>query len=298
MEKEKIIFDPLKKHFFKAIELDSEKIKVLAHPERIEILKILSQKPMYPRRLAEKLKIHEQKVYYHLRLLKKAGMVKEVVKENNLLKFYTTEKYAYCFIPDYAEILELPLKDFFPSPPEILEGFIENGKINCKIVIGAPYPHGKFNKASKSGYFAAEIACILGRYGVCENRLIYIDEELSQKDKKDNLIIIAGMHVNTVQAEVNEYLPIKFDEHGTKIISTISKEEYVDPDCGFICRAKNPFDKRKNIIVIAGLESVSTKTCIFAFKYHLEKINKGNMYNRKIKAKVVKLVENNIVFLE
>ncbi len=299
MKKEKIIFDLFKRQSFKAVELDVQALKILADPERLEILKLLAEKPTYPRILAEKLGMHEQKVYYHLRLLKKSGLVKEDVKDNRIVKFYTTEKHAYCFIPEYAEKLELPLKEFFPSPPEILQGFVEDGKINCKIVIGAPYPHGKYNKASKSGYLVAEIACVLGRYGISEKKMIYTDEELSEEGKKDNLIIVAGMHVNTVQAEVNEYLPIKFDDHGTKIISTISKEEYIDPDCGFICRAKNPFDERKNIIVIAGLESVSTKACIFAFKYDLEKINKGNMYNREIKARVIKLVEGEkFVFLE
>lgn len=297
MKNKKVIIDPTKKLSFKAAELDIKALKILANEERIEILKLLAAQPMYPKRIAEKLGMHEQRVYYHLRLLKKAGLVKEIFEENKLLKFYSTEKQAYCFIPEYAEKLEMP-ENFYPSPPEILEGFIENGKINCKIVIGAPYPHGKYNKASKSGYLAGEVACLLGRYGISEKRLIYTDEELSKNEKKDNLIIIAGMHVNTLQKEVNEKLPIKFDKHGTKIISTISKEEYVDSDCGFICRAKNPFDKSKSIIVIAGLESVSTKACVFAFKNELEKINKGNMYNRKIKARVVKAVDEKIIFLE
>ncbi len=298
MKNEKIVLDPSGKCAFKAVELDVHSLKILADPERIKILGMLAEKPLYPRRLAEKLGMHEQKVYYHLRLLKKTGLVKEVVEENRLLKFYSVEKCAYCFVPEYAEKLEIPIKDFFPSPPEILQGFIKDGKINCKIVVGAPYPHGKYGKGSKSGYLAGEIACLLGRYGISEEKLVYTDEELDEKDKRDNLIIIAGMHVNTLQAEVNETLPIKFDKYGTKIISTISKEEYIDPDCGFICRARNPFNKNKSVIVIAGLESASTKACVFAFKNQLEKINRGNMYNRKVKACVIKLVEGRTVFLE
>ena len=285
------------KEVYNSRELEkAEVLKVLSNKIRLKILEMLAEKPTYPRNIAFKLKLHEQKVYYHLNLLKKYDLIEEETK--NFIKIYKTKPLAYCFIPKFAEKIEINLKEFFPSPPEILKNFVKDSEINCKIVVGASYPHGKFSKGSKSNYLSGDIAVLLGKYGESKNRLIYTDEELRKEDKKDNLIILGGIYVNTLQKEVNEYLPIKFDEHGTKIISTISKEEYVDPDCGFICKAKNPFDKRKDIIVIAGLESASTKACIFAFKHELEKINKGNMYNRKIKAKVVKLVEGSIVFLE
>jgi len=113
-----------------------------------------------------------------------------------------------------------------------------------------------------------------------QKRLIYLDEEMDEEKKKDNLIIVGGLYVNTIQEEISNQLPIKFDENGTKIISEISGEEYLDLDCGFICLSENSFDKSKKFIVLAGLESISTKACIFAFKYHLRKLIKGNMYDR------------------
>ncbi len=92
---------------------------------------------------------------------------------------------------------------------------------------------------------------------------------------------------------------LNIEKNGAKIISTISGEEYVDPDCGFICKSINPFDKEKEIIVIAGLESISTRAGVFAFKYNIDRINKGNMYKRKVKGKVIKCMENKEpIFLE
>lgn len=294
---EKIVVDVETKESYRAKELKKpEALKVLSDKTRLKILEILAEKPHYPRALSMKLKMHEQKVYYHLHLLKKHGFVEEETKYST--KVYKTKPLAYCFIPKFAEKTQISLGEFFPSPPEILKNFIKDGEIDCKIVIGVTYPHGQFNKGSKSGYLAGEIAALLGKYGESRRKLVFTDEELAEKDKEDNLIILGGMYVNTLQEEINEKLPIKFDKNGTKIISTLSKEEYVDPDCGFICKAKNPFNKDKEIIVIAGLESAATKGAIFAFKQKLDRIEKGNMYKRNVKGKVIKCVENEFVFLE
>ncbi len=297
---EKIIVNPETKESFKARELKKiEDLKILSDKTRLKILKTLSQKAFYPRGLSIKLGLHEQKVYYHLHLLKKHGFIEEEKSENNVLKSYKTKPVAYCLIPKFAEKAESNLKNFFPSPPEILKGFIKEGEINSKIIVGATYPHGKFKKGSKSGYLSGEIAALLGKYGASKEKLIYTDEELTEKEKKDNLITTGGLYVNTLQGEVNGSLPIRFDENGTKIISTISGEEYVDPDCGFICKSINPFDKEKEIIVIAGLESISTRAGVFAFKYNIDRINKGNMYKREVKGKVIKSMENKEpIFLE
>jgi len=297
---EKIIIDTETKESFRAIELKNFKaLKTISNKTRLKILEILAEKPLYPRLISAKLNLPEQKVYYHFHLLKKHGFFEEKESEGGAVKIYKTKPFAYCFIPKFAEKTEINLKNFFPAPPEILKNFVKEGEINCKIIVGATYPHGKFKKGSKSGYLSGEIAVFLGRYGISNEKLIYTDEELTEEDKKDNLIIIGGMYVNTLQGEVNKSLPIKFDETGTKIISELSKDEYVDPDCGFICKSTNPFDKRKEIIVIAGLESAATRAGVFAFKYHIDRIDKGNMYRKEVKGKVIKIIKDKeIMFLE
>src|SRR3989344_1338447 len=49
----------------------------LAH----KILNLLAKEPMYTIDIAKSLKVHEQKVYYHIRNLEKAGIIKIVKKE-------------------------------------------------------------------------------------------------------------------------------------------------------------------------------------------------------------------------
>ncbi len=271
---------------------DKNAIKVLTHPIRWKILEILSEKPMYPLKIAKSLKLHEQKIYYHLRLLEKNNFVERKKTDEGVITYYTTKPVAYSIIPKWVKtkLKEITINAFLP-PPHILDGFIEDGKINCKIVAGSTIPHGKLKRISRSSYIVGEIAVALGRFGSSEEQLVYTDMNLDTK--KGNLIVISGMHVNTLQAELNKYLPIKFDKSGNKIISTISKEEYSEPNTGFICRIKNPFDKTKSVIVLAGLESSGTKAAVYAFKKYLPKISKGNMYNRNVMAKVVYGVEKN-----
>ena len=64
-------------------------IVIFENPERLKkvlnklswkILQLLSENEMYPIEIAKKLKLHEQKVYYHIRKLSKAGVI-NVVKE-------------------------------------------------------------------------------------------------------------------------------------------------------------------------------------------------------------------------
>ncbi len=271
---------------------DKDAIKVLTHPIRWKILEILSEKPMYPLKIAKSLKLHEQKVYYHLRLLEKYNFVERKKTNEGIITYYTTKPIAYSIIPKWvkSKVKEMSINAFAPPPP-ILDGFIENGKINCKIAVGGTIPHGKLKRISRSSYIAGEIAVTLGRYGSSEEQLVYTDMNLDTK--KSNLIVISGMHVNMIQAELNKYLPIRFDKSGNKIISTISKEEYSEPNTGFICRIKNPFDKSKSVIVLAGLESSGTKAAVYAFKKYLLKISKGNMYDRNTMARVVYGVEKN-----
>ncbi len=300
-----LIVDEERKKAYPAVQADKEMLKAVAHPLRFQILELLSQKSLYLSEIARTLGTNEQRVFYHLNLLKKIGLIVEDRSKSHAgLKYFKTIKKGLVFLPEYvsSSISDIKLSDFVPVPG-ILEGFIEDGKIRCKVVVGAPFPHGRWNKGSRSSYLAGEVAVVFGKYGKSEKRMVYWDIELDEEDKKDNLVIIAGMHVNTLQDEVNNYLPVRFDEHGTKIISTISNEEYTDPDCGFICVTENPFDKTKKIIVISGLESFSTKAAVFAFKNYLEKINRGNMYNRAVKARVIRGIEvkgevKDVVFLE
>ncbi|MEK6891934.1 MAG: winged helix-turn-helix domain-containing protein, partial [Nanoarchaeota archaeon] len=46
-----------------------------------KILNLIAKEPMYTIDIAKSLKMHEQKIYYHIRNLEKAGIIKVVRKE-------------------------------------------------------------------------------------------------------------------------------------------------------------------------------------------------------------------------
>jgi predicted transcriptional regulator len=52
---------------------DSQKLKTMLGSLSWKILTLLSKKEMYPLEVARQLGMHEQKVYYHIRKLAKAG---------------------------------------------------------------------------------------------------------------------------------------------------------------------------------------------------------------------------------
>ncbi len=268
-------------------------LKALTHPIRGRILDELAESPKYPMQIAKKLKLHEQAVYYHIRKLKDEGLVEKSESEVvGAPEFYTVSKTAFSIIPKYVRPLKsaINLHDYLKIPG-IFEGFVENQKINCKIVVGAAFPHGSLKRSMKSGFLAGEIGAVVGRYGAITDRVCHTDMDI--RDKKDNFIVIGGFHVNTLQHELNKYQPVKFNDNGTKIISTVSGDEYSEPETGFVCRFRNPFDRTKSVIALAGIESSGTRAAVLAFVKYFSRIESGNMYNKNIIAKIVEGVEQN-----
>ena len=69
------------KIFSEPIEIiEPRKIKAALNPISWKILNYLSKEPDFTINLARKLKVHEQKLYYHINQLRKSGLI-EVVKD-------------------------------------------------------------------------------------------------------------------------------------------------------------------------------------------------------------------------
>ena len=60
---------------------DSQKLKMMLGSLSWKILTILSKKEMYPLEIAKQLGMHEQRIYYHIRILAKAGAIMVVREE-------------------------------------------------------------------------------------------------------------------------------------------------------------------------------------------------------------------------
>ena len=66
-------------------EVDISKLKTITSDLSYSIVKLLAENPSYPFELSKRLKVHEQKIYYHIKNLKKAGLIKVVEEKRSAL---------------------------------------------------------------------------------------------------------------------------------------------------------------------------------------------------------------------
>ena len=94
--------------------------------------------------------------------------------------------------------------------------------------------------------------------------------------------------VNSVTEKINDKLPVRFDIKNNYIIySTLTKKRYYSDEIGIIVKAKNPFNEKKQILLVAGKRYSGTRAVMIAFMKHFNEIIKGNKHNSKIFAKVI-----------
>ncbi|MFH1229275.1 MAG: S-layer protein [Candidatus Aenigmatarchaeota archaeon] len=280
--------------------LRPEELKTALSPLAWKILGMLSEEPNYPKSIAEKLRLNEQMVYYHIRNLEKAGLIeklKEEKKQGALAKFYTVTGNAFT-------VLLRPLEEsqkMFQMKKEhkkFLEPFISEGKLSALIIMGSPEPHGISKARAKDGLFATDLGLFLGTFlSYAPDMFTKLDTEVKAEDMKGNLILIGGPGVNAVTAKVNAKLPIRFEKIKDKenfysgFHSSLSGKDYLEEGCGIIVKTKNPFDKSKEILVIAGRRISGTRAAILAFVQKFDEICDGNSHDHKVFAKVVEGVD-------
>lgn len=280
--------------------LEPEDLKSALSPLAWRILKILSEEPNYPKGIGEKLRLNEQKVYYHIRNLEEAGLIeklKEEKRQGALAKFYTITDNAFT-------VLLKPLEEsqkIFKMKKEyknFLEPFISEGRLNALIIMGSPEPHGVSKARAKDGLFATDLGLFLGTFlNYAPEVFTKLDTEVKEEDLKSNLIVIGGPGVNAVTAKVNSKLPIRFEKIKDQenfysgFHSNLSGKNYSEEGCGIIVKAKNPFDKTKDILIIAGRRISGTRAAIFAFLQKFDEICSGNSHDPKVFAKVVEGVD-------
>jgi len=257
---------------------DPERLRAVLSELGWRILRLLGEREMYPLEVAKKLKVHEQKVYYHIRKLAKAGVVKIVREEE---KKGATAKYYKATFPAFG--VELPFgyrrvrKISIPSIDERLERFlspfIKDGEFDGKIVVGSPDPHGSFKARARDGHYASYLALFLGQFvELPDDFAVKLDVDVKvEKEETNNLILVGGPGTNLITQEVNDFLPIRFNmmpsEHGFLFGGLVSEKTgnvYTSDVIGVIARIVNPWDREKRIIVLAGNKAVGTKACVIA----------------------------------
>ncbi len=257
-----------------------------------KILKLIAQRPHYAAELAKELKVHEQKIYYHIRNLEKHGIIKVVKKETKqgaIARYYdlTESSFVLRFKPFEPMHKIHTIKDEYKN---FLEPFIVDGNLNTLIIVGSPDPHGPDKARSRDGYYGMDLALFLGTFLNYVPRLnIKLDTETREDDLKNNLILIGGPIVNKITERFNDKLPIRFTDNN--ITSSITNQTYTSDETGLIVKRKNPFDSTKQILLVAGKRHSGTRATIIAFLKHFDEICQGNTKNPKILAKVVEGID-------
>jgi DNA-binding transcriptional ArsR family regulator len=277
-------------------ELNGDKLKVMSSLLARDILRILAKSENYPLNIARTLKVHEQKVYYHIKNLEKAKIIKksrqDVIKGVVLNYYKLVNSSFFIKFDEFKETQKIvddyEYKDFF-NP------FIINGKLNTLIVVGSPSPHGKLKARSRDVNMALEFALFLGTFlNHIPTANVKLDIDIKSEDMFNNLILIGGPRVNRVTDQVNDKLPIYYDEkEDYSLKSNISGKTYCENECGMIVKIKNPFDKTKQILAIGGKSTPGTKASILAFIHNLDEIIKGNKFNNNKIARVVEGLDLN-----
>jgi DNA-binding transcriptional ArsR family regulator len=262
-----------------------ELVNILANKTALTLVKELSLKPLCAMDLARRLGLHEQKVYYNLRRLEKAGIIKLLKTEERTggtAKIYAlTEPVVSIKLAEDAFITtdtNVSVKNL-----DILKPFIENGKLNAKIILGDTYSHGQYDAPAVEGPYAFDLAVMFGSYLTNLDFPNYkFDTEVNKEDLEGNLILIGKFKTNIVIQKINSYLPIYFDsKDGLSIISKSTKKVYDDPRHGLIIKIDNPFNKKKKILLLGGIGRRGVQSAILAFTKYVDKLadNNGTIIN-------------------
>jgi len=258
---------------------DPERLKAVLNKLSWKILQLLSESEMYPLEIAKKLKVHEQKVYYHIRKLVKAGVVvvvREEEKKGAVAKYYKASFPALGVeLPfGYRKIKSVSVPGLDEKTKQFLSPFLkEDGTFDGKIVVGSPDPHGPFKARARDGHYASYLTLFLGQFvDLPEDFAIKLDVDVkAEKDENNNLILVGGPGTNLITQEINEFLPIRFNmmpsEHGFLLGGLVSEKTrniYTADTMGILARIVNPWNKEKRIIVLAGNKAVGTKACVLA----------------------------------
>lgn len=266
--------------------------QALFAPLAYKVLSLLAFTPDYPASLAKKLHVHEQKVYYHIRKLERAGIIsvtREEIMGGSTAKFYAVSPALCVLLGDMKPTTKI--QHLSAEEESYLSPFITNGQLNAKIVTGSPDPHGPEKARSRDGYYGIDLGLFLGKYlHHTPAPAVKLDTEFRKEDWQNNLILLGGPITNRIVAQVNKYLPVRFETNHS-LHSTISNQDYVADEVGVVQKIPNPFCAGKTILLIAGKRYIGTRAAIIAFLQAFPEILKGNRVKRSVFATVVEGID-------
>lgn len=251
-------------------------LNIINHDIRVKILQLLSKTPSYPAEIAKTLGLHEQKVYYHVKQMMNAGFI-EVVDRNEIRgtiakKFAPTSlNFAVSLGGEWNPLSQINKTNIDKKLELFFSDFMKDGEISGTIVVGSPDPHGEFKAYSRDGHYAVDLALFLGNYVKLADKFsVMLDVDVkNEKEQNNPLILIGGPVTNTLVAEVNDVLPVRFsDKRPWGLTSLRTAKTYTDDTVGLIAKIPNPFNDKTSIIILAGIRFIGTKAAVMAITRH------------------------------
>ncbi len=246
-----------------------KKARILSHNIRWKIMELLiNDETLYIKSIAKTLGLSEQKIHYHVTLLRDEGFLipTKVV--------HIKRGRAKLFKPVSSNFL-LTLGKKIPSLSETAFGilfekeFVDQGQFNGKIIVGSVEPHGNYDAVSRDGYLAGDLCLYIGTHlplqqGITHNHFVCTDLDYIPRNRnhRENLIIIGGHITNILTSQYNNVLKSKFDINFLENRIVGIKNEFTQPTHGMIAKFKNPLRKNSWILVLAGVGSLGTRAAI------------------------------------
>jgi len=273
-EKSRVAYDSL-------LVSDPTLLSALGSRISLKIIKTLSENPLCALDIARKLKIHEQKIYYHLKNLERAGVVYTISTERRhgmIAKIYSVVSpvIAAKLFDKGSKIKETYSATTSPTLVNFFYPFIDNGKLNAKIIIGDPDPHGKYDFGARESAHLSDFFLFIGKLlGEFNSPNYKLDTETTKEDLQNNLILIGNIRSNTIIEKINSTLPLLFDTEKFFIISPKTKSTYNDDRIGVIVKTKNPLNTKNYILLLGSIRTRGITSSIIFILKHIEDIFKN-----------------------
>lgn len=247
----------------------------------LKIVKSLADLPASAIDLSRKLKIHEQKVYYHVRRLERAGIIYTISNEKRhgmIAKIYSVVSpvIAAKLYDKGVEVKDTVTYDIPTELKTLFNPFVADNTFSAKMIIGNANPHGKYEDGFRGGAFITDFVLFLGRFVNKVNFPAFVlDTELKELSPKGNLILFGSAKDNMVIEKFNSELPVYFEpQNGFSIFSTFTKTRYTDSSTGVILKTLNPADKHSNLFVVGGIQNKGLRSAVIALTKNTSEIVK------------------------
>jgi DNA-binding transcriptional ArsR family regulator len=247
------------------------------------IVRLLAGGPSYPTAIARELRVYHQTVYYHMRKLERAGLVKRVgqkVVRGGKADLYglAVDGFAVEFPVKTPRFRGAPAATRSPRLGTFLQEFVSSGTFDGWVVVGSPEPHGPNRTQGRDGHYGIQLGFALGQFVTLPRSFpVKLDVDLvNEKLESSNLIIVGGPRTNIVAAKINRHLPVRFSEEN--FWGSIVDEQgssYLSEWEALIAKVQNPWNPERRCVVAAGLSGPGTKAAIIGLTNFADRVLDG-----------------------